>query len=89
MFVWCFSHRLELALKYALSDLTSPADEPFMHSYHLYQKSFKKLRELKCLYQANKGNFEMYGEDMKHLKATGTHWIDHRNRAVGGLLSRR
>ena len=64
LFVWCFRYRLELALKDALSDLTSPADEPFMHSYYLYQKSSKKFRELKCLYQAIKGDFEMYWEGM-------------------------
>ena len=88
LFVWCFSYRLELALKDALSDLTSPADESFMHSYYLYQKSSKKLRELKCLYQAIKGDFEMYGEGMKPLKATGTRWIDHRIRAMGRLVDK-
>ena len=30
LFVWCFSHRLELALKDALSDFTAPVDESLM-----------------------------------------------------------
>ena len=51
-----------------------------MHLYYLYQNLSKKLRELKCLYQTIKGNFEMYGEGMKPLKATWTRWIDHRIR---------
>ena len=72
LFVWCFSHRLELALKDALSDFTSPVDESLMHLYYLYQKFSKKLRELRFLYQTIKSNFEMYREGMKSLKVTWT-----------------
>ena len=34
LFVWCFSHRLELALKDALADFTKPVDESLMHLYY-------------------------------------------------------
>ena len=47
LFVWCFSHWLELELKDALSDFTRPVDESLMHLYYLYQKSSKNLQELK------------------------------------------
>ena len=57
LFVWCFSHRLELALKDALGNFTSPVDEFLMHLYYLYHKSSKKLRELKCLFKDLKGDF--------------------------------
>ena len=59
-----------------------------MHFYHLYQKSSKKLREVKCLYKEIKGDFEMYGEGVKPLKATETRWIDHRTRAMGRLVDK-
>ena len=88
LFVWCFSHRLELALKDALSDFTNPVDESLMHLYYLYHKSSKKLRELKCLYDDIKGDFEMYGQGVKPLKSTGTRWIDHRIRAMGRLVDK-
>ena len=32
-FKWCFSHRLELALKDALKDSIAPVDESLMHLY--------------------------------------------------------
>ena len=38
LFVWCFSHRLELALKDALADFTNPVDESLMNLYYFYQK---------------------------------------------------
>ena len=38
LFLWCFSHRLELALKDALQDFTTPVDESLMHLYYLYHK---------------------------------------------------
>ena len=57
-----------------------------MHLYYLYQKSSKNLQELKWLYQAIKGDFEMYGEGVKPLKATGTWKIDHRICTIGHLV---
>ena len=88
LFVWCFSHRLELALKDALKKFTDPVDESLMHLYYLYHKSSKKLRELKSLFKDIKGDFEMYGDGVKPLKATGTRWIDHRIRAMGRLVDK-
>ena len=85
LFVWCFSHRLELALKDALKDFTNPVDESLMHLYYLYHKSSKKLRELKCLFKDIKGDFD---DGVKPLKATGTRWIDHRIRAMGRLVDK-
>ena len=79
---------LELALKDALNDFGTPVDELLLQLYYLYQKSSKKLRELKCLYQAIKGNFEKHGEAVKPLKATGNRWIDHRIRAMDRLVDK-
>ena len=40
LFVWCFSHRLELALKDTL------VDESLMNLYYLHRKSSKKYEEI-------------------------------------------
>ena len=82
LFVWCFSHRLELALKDTLSDFTSPVDKLLMPLYHLYHKSSKKFQELNCLHAILKCMVKM------SLKATGTRWIDHRIRAMGQLVDK-
>ena len=82
LFVWCFSHRLELALKDALADFTNPVDESLMNLYYLYHKSSKKLREFKLLFKDTKEDFEMFGDGVKPVKSTGTRWTDHRIRAT-------
>ena len=41
-FVWCFSHRLELALKESLNEFIKPLDQSLIHLYYLYKKSSKK-----------------------------------------------
>ena len=47
-FIWCFSHRLELALKDVVKELLEPVDTSLCDLY-LYAKSSKKHRELKNL----------------------------------------
>ena len=49
-FIWCFSHRLELAIKDALKEFIEPVEESLRHLFYLYTKSSKKFRELKNLY---------------------------------------
>ena len=62
LFIWCFSHRLKLALKDAFSDFTSPVDESLMHLYYLYQKSFQKVGRAKAFVTSNQGRFSnVYG----------------------------
>ena len=71
-FIWCFSHRLELALKVGLKIYTFPVDESLMHLFYLYKNLSKKYRELKNLYRLMKGQFEMYGGGVRPTKATRT-----------------
>ena len=82
LFVWCFSHRLELALKDALADFINPVDKSLMNLHYLYHKSSKKLRELKLLFKDIKENFQMFGDGVKLVKSTGTQWIEHHIRVV-------
>ena len=48
-FIWCFSHRLELAIKDALKEFLEPVETALRHLYYLYTKSTKKYGELKSL----------------------------------------
>ena len=74
-FIWCFSHRLEFALK------DSSIDESLLHLINLYKNSSKKHRN-------QKDEFEMYGGGIKPVKSTGTRWIDHRIRAMQRLVDK-
>ena len=42
-FVWCFSHRLELALKDAVKEVLNPADTALCDLYYIYAKSSKNI----------------------------------------------
>ena len=48
-FIRSFCHCLELALKDALKEYTSPVDESLMHLFCLYKNSSKKTRKAKKL----------------------------------------
>ena len=50
VFVWCLSHRLELALKDSLNDALIPVKKSLTNLLYLYHKSSKKLRELRKLH---------------------------------------
>ena len=84
-FNWCFSHRLELALKHALKEYMEPVDKILTHVYYLYTKSPKKHCELKNLYIL-KGEFKMYTSGVRPMKAICTRWIDHKLMALDRLL---
>ena len=85
---WCFSHRLELALKDALKEFIEPVDTSLMHLFYLYKKLSKKHQELKNFYQLLEGQFEMYGTGVLSLKGTGTRWIDHKITAMGHFIEK-
>ena len=87
-FIWCFSHRLELALKDALKEFIKPVDTSLMHLFYLYKKSSKKHQELKNFYHLLEGQFEMYSAGVWPLKATGTRWIDHKIAAMGCVIEK-
>jgi hypothetical protein len=79
--VHCFNHRLELAAADAFNDtFFAQLDEMLRQLFSLYQKSPRKLRELKKLAEA-------YGETVyKPVKASGTRWIDNKVRATKFFL---
>ena len=48
-FIWCFSHCLQLSLKDALKEYTSPVDDSLMYLFYLYKNSSKKTQRAKKL----------------------------------------
>ena len=71
--IHCFNHCLELAIKDAFqNDNFNKIDEMLMKFYYLYQKSPKRLRELKRIAEAWEKSVP------KPSKSYGTRWIDHK-----------
>ena len=82
--VHCFNHHIELALKDAFENSAfAKMETMLMKLYYLYQKSPKKYRELKELSEAYEKTIT------KPTKAHGTHWIDHKYRAMERVLDNR
>ena len=71
--IHCFNYHLELAIKDAFkNDNFDKIDEMLKKFYYLYQKSPKRLRELKHIAEAWEKSVS------KPFKSYGTCWIDHK-----------
>ena len=72
VFGWCMAHRLELALKDALSGTAfKEVDEVILRMYYLYKRSPKKLRQLKELVDIYEDGGEFAEGAYKPKKASG------------------
>lgn len=87
-FVWCLSHRLELALKDSLSDAMSDIHEVLTSLFYLYKKSSKKLRELRQLHTVLKDVYTLENDQVRPSKASGTRWIAHIMRSMAGFVDK-
>ena len=87
-FIWCFSYRLELALKDVLNDYMEPVETSLMYLLYLYKQSFKKHRERKILYELPQAQFEMFSAEVRPLKTSWTLCIDHKIGAMGRLIKK-
>ena len=88
-FSWCVAHRLELALKDALSTTYfKEVDEVLLRLYYLYENSPKKLRGLYELHLAYKENFQFQEGAVKPKRASGTRWICHKLSALKVLVDK-
>ena len=75
--IHCFNHRVELALKDAFKNTQfEKIEEMLLKLYYLYQKSSKRLRELRELADAYEKTIP------KPTKCNGTRWIDHKYKAM-------
>ena len=90
---WCFAHRLELALKDALSKTYfTTVGELLLRIYYLYKKSPKKCHELyevvaelkQCL---KPGDLPAEGGN-RPLRACGTHFVAHKVAALERIIDR-
>ena len=78
VFIWCVSHRLELAIKESLEDTKFKAiDKMLLQIYLLYEKSPKKLSQLSDLHLELKDLYEFEQGGVKPLRSCGTRWIAH------------
>ena len=86
--IWCFSHRLELALKYGVKEVLEPVDASLCNLYYLYAKSSKKQRKLKNLFSVLEDQFKLYSVGVSPMKASSMHWSDHKIRAMGCVVEK-
>ena len=84
-FIWCFAHRLELALKDVLKEWMDPITTCLQNLYYLNEKSSKKFRELKKLHELLKEIYEFDGERVKPHRAAGMRWIVHKLEALQNM----
>ena len=88
LFVWCLSHRLELALKDALADVMEPIKKYLTNLFYLYEKSSKKFRELRKLRKVLAEVYVFENGRVKPSKCSGTRWIAHLLRSMSGLVDK-
>lgn len=89
VYMWCMSHRLELALKSALADtFFESVNKMLLNLYLLFYKSPKKLRELKEIHDLLKDSFEFDDKGHKPLRASGTRWLAHKSAALRKCLDK-
>ena len=86
LFVWCLSHRLELALKDALADEMKPLKKCLTSLFYLYEKSSKKLRKLRKLHKVLAEVYVFENGCVKPSKCSGTRWIAHLLRSMSGRV---
>ena len=88
IFVWCISHRLELALRDSLDETLSPVKNALTNLFYLYKKSSKKLCELRQLYDVLKEVYDFEDGQLKPAKTQGTRWIVHLIRSMTGFIDK-
>ena len=87
-FIWCFAHCLKLALKDVLREWMDPITTCLQNLYYLYDKSNKKLRELKKLHELLQEIYKFDDERVKSHRAGGTRWIAHKLDALQNMLDK-
>ena len=86
---WCYSHRLELACKDALtSPLFAEINEMLLRLYYLYKKSPKKSQELSAIAEDLKEVFLFPSGGGLPVRCQGTRWISHKRKALQRVIDR-
>ena len=85
---WCYAHRLELSSKDGLnSQLFKNIDETLLRLYYLYEKSFKKVRELKGIVEDLKEVYNFNNGGFIPVRSQGSRWITHKRRALQKVIN--
>ena len=89
IFQWCVAHRLELALKDALQPTWfKQVDQMLTKLHSFYNKSPKKLYELKSLHKLLQNTFDFVEGSIKPKRANGTRWISFKLAALRLVLDK-
>ena len=87
--MWCLAHRLELAIKNALSGTYFDSiDDMLLKLYYLYEKSPQKSRELVDIISDLKEFLSFDDSGIKPIRANGTRWVTHKLCAMKRILSK-
>lgn len=71
--MWCLAHRLELAVKDALSTtFFSSIDNLLLRLYYIYEKSPKKCAELQTIVEDLRKAFEFDDNGVRPIQSSGT-----------------
>ena len=89
VFIWCVTHRLELALSDALKTTEfQEVDDMLLKMYLLYKKAPKKIRQLEELHNLYQETMEFDEGGVKPKKSSGSRWISHKLAAMKMCLDK-
>ena len=87
--MWCLAHRVELAIKDALSHTSFELiDEMLLRLYYIYEKSPKKCRQLVEIIDDLKNCLTFDDKGIKPVRASGSRWVTHKINAMKRVLSK-
>ena len=87
--LWCLGHRVELAIKDALSHTSFELiDEMLLRLYYIYEKSPKKCRQLEEIIDDIKNCLTFDDKGIKPVRASGSRWVTHKLNAMKRVLSK-
>ena len=80
---WCYAHHLELSSRDGLSSqLFRSIEEMLLRLYYLYEKSPKKVRQLKEIVEDLKEVYDYNEGGCIPVRSQGSCWITHKRRAL-------
>ena len=87
--MWCLAHRIELAVKDALTHTSfSLIDEMLMQLYYIYEKSPKKCRQLEEVVTNLQQCLKFDDAGIRPVRASGSRWVTHKVNAMKRVLSK-
>lgn len=77
--MWCLVHRVELAIKDALSNTSfNLINEMLLRLYYINEKSPKKCRQLEEIINDLKSCLTFDDKGVKPVRASGSRWVTHK-----------